>query len=213
MGAHADDAGRARHFYTEYDAAAGLATEIVQSLTVHGVPPAVLLLLIGVPYILLRNLAPWDGLANGSHFMILTIRSNTLLCVLINGAHAGETFTLHRTRFVVPADPHQPEWVRVQFPCKLAFVLTINKVAGQAFKKVGVYLPTQCFAHGQCYAALTRATDIRRLLVWNGRGDNRVVNIVLQDALMQTPLAPADVVQLLDNEPTHATMDHHAPVL
>lgn len=51
---------------------------------------------------------------------------------------------------------------RKQFPVKLCFALTINKVKGQTYEKVGI---SPVFAHGQLYVAFSRA---RR---WNGVKD------------------------------------------
>jgi hypothetical protein len=46
-----------------------------------------------------------------------------------------------------------------QFPVRLAFALTINKVQGQSVKHVGIDLrePVFKFSHGQPYVALSRA--------------------------------------------------------
>ena len=58
--------------------------------------------------------------------------------------------------------------VRKQFPIKLAYTLTIDKSQGQSLKRVGVYLCSECFSHGQLYTALSRATDPNSLCIYLG---------------------------------------------
>ena len=46
--------------------------------------------------------------------------------------------------------------MRLQFPIKPAYAMTINKKQGQTFEKVGLYFPAEVFTHGQLYLALSR---------------------------------------------------------
>ncbi len=52
-----------------------------------------------------------------------------------------------------------------QFPIRLAFAMTINKSQGQTFKKVGLYLPTPVFSHGQFYVAASRISKFENLKI------------------------------------------------
>ena len=45
---------------------------------------------------------------------------------------------------------------RKQFPIKPAFAMTANKAQGQTLSRVGIYLGTDFFSHGQLYVAMSR---------------------------------------------------------
>ena len=44
-----------------------------------------------------------------------------------------------------------------------AFAMTINKAQGQTLQRVGIYLDTPCFSHGQLYVAASRVGKRDRL--------------------------------------------------
>eukprot|EP00978_Attheya_sp_CCMP212_P006244 scaffold14163_cov51-Attheya_sp.AAC.2 len=76
---------------------------------------------------------------------------------------------------------------RKQFPLALAYALTIDKSQGQSLQRVGLYLPTPCFAHGQLYTAFARSMSSRELAVFlgpNGEAD-MTRNVVWPEALIK----------------------------
>jgi ATP-dependent DNA helicase PIF1 len=57
-------------------------------------------------------------------------------------------------------DPALPfNFLRHQFPVRLAYAMTINKSQCQTFDKVGLYLPEPCFSHGQFYTGCSKAME------------------------------------------------------
>jgi len=73
------------------------------------------------------------------------------------------------------------EFKRLQFPVRLAFVMSINKAQGQSLKVAGINLETPCFSHGQLYVACSRVGTGKNLYVFAPDGKTR--NIVYQTAL------------------------------
>ena len=63
--------------------------EFLNSLTIGGLPPHKLLLKIGSPIILLRNLNPSDGLCNGTRLICRSFQKHVIEAEIITGKHAG----------------------------------------------------------------------------------------------------------------------------
>ena len=60
---------------------------------------------------------------------------------------------------------------RKQFPVKLSFAMTVNKLQGQTIPNAGIYLPEPVFSHGQLYVALSRATATSNIKILPGTHD------------------------------------------
>ena len=114
---------------------------------------------------LLRNLSLKDGLCNGTHLIVRRLHTNVCDCEVLTGVRKGERVLIPRIVFA-PDDTNLPfKLKRVQFPLRLAYVLTINKSQGQTFEEVGIYLEKACFGHGQLYVAFSRARSFRSVKV------------------------------------------------
>ena len=76
---------------------------------------------------------------------------------IINGPGKGETVTIPRNTFIEPLKREGTTIRQKQFSIKIAYALTIDKAQGQSLERVGVYLISECFAHGQLYTDISGA--------------------------------------------------------
>ena len=107
-----------------------IPSEYLNSMSISGLPDHDLKLKIGAPVMLLRNLQGGqnNSLRNGTRMIIVNMMDRVLECEVAVGARKG-------LRVYLPRIPHHDRSgdfpftiVRRQFPVRVAFCITINKV-------------------------------------------------------------------------------------
>ncbi|KAI3642148.1 hypothetical protein MP228_002200 [Amoeboaphelidium protococcarum] len=153
--------------------------EVLNALDYSGIPQAKLMLKVGVSVMLIRNLNIDAGLVNGTMLKVLTLNRNSIKCQIINGSRKNDIVSIPKIGITV-SEFENVEFVRHQFPVRLAFAATINKAQGQTLAKCGIYLQQQVFAHGQLYVAFSRVRSSSDVTVCY---EDAPKNIVYQDVI------------------------------
>lgn len=164
-----------------------MSIDILNAFKTNGFPYHRLLLKIGQPVMVIRNLSVAQGICNGTRLIILAISTYILRCKILTGPCVGDIVAIPRIKLIHSGDRDFPvPFSRNQFPVRPAFCLTINKAQGQSLDKVGVLLSGPVFSHGQLYVALSRCTDPTNLRVglYSNTGTACTTNVVCKEVLL-----------------------------
>ncbi|XP_019179701.1 PREDICTED: ATP-dependent DNA helicase PIF1-like [Ipomoea nil] len=157
-------------------------TEFINGIRASGVPNHVLILKVGSPIMLLRNIDHTMGLCNGTRLVVSRLAEHVVEAKIMTGTHVGKKVLIARMS-MTPSDPRFPfKFQRKQFPIMLSYAMTINKIQGQTLTHVGLLLKKPVFVHGQLYVAASRVTNPKGLKIVicdeNGQDSNSTINVV-----------------------------------
>lgn len=174
-----EDEGVDRHITNRYP------NEFLNSLNPSGLPPFQLDLKVGCPIMLLRNIAPKDGLCNGTRLTVEKCSTFVIEARILTGDKFGDLVFIPRISLTPSSSELPVKFTRRQYPIRGAFSMTINKSQGQSVKFVGLDLRTPVFSHGQLYVALSRCTSSGRIsLLLPPDNVDSTTNIVYPEVLL-----------------------------
>ncbi|KAG7560487.1 P-loop containing nucleoside triphosphate hydrolase [Arabidopsis thaliana x Arabidopsis arenosa] len=144
---------------------------IFGSITVPGVPKQILRLKVGAPVMLLADVDPSRGLCTGTRLQIVQLGDTMLEArfATTQPGHPPRMLELIPKMHMFSGKDFVTPMRRTQYPFTLAFAMTVDQSRGQAFSKVGLYLPKQVLSPpGQRYLAIskvTAATGLTQVLI------------------------------------------------
>ncbi|XP_076943903.1 uncharacterized protein LOC143614309 [Bidens hawaiensis] len=161
------------------------STEILNGLKIAGLPNHKLILKVGVPVMLLRNIDQKQGLCNGTRLQVVSLGTHVIEVKILSGTNTGERISIPRIA-LTPSDKSIAfTFTRRQYPLSVCFAMTINKSQGQSLTSVGLYLKNDVFSHGRLYVALSRVASKKGLKIpildKNGKQANKTTNVVFKE--------------------------------
>ena len=127
---------------------------------------------------MLRNINQ-PKLCNGTRLSVKKLMTNIIEAKILTGPFESED-VLKPIIPMIPIDISF-QFKRLQFPIRLAFVITINKAQGESLELCGLYLRTDCFSHEQLYVACSRVGNPENLFIYTENGTTK--NIVYPQVL------------------------------
>ena len=134
----------------------------------------------------MRNISKF--IANGTKMIVRQMYTNIIEAEIINGPGKGKIIAIPRITLIEELHKEGTTLRRPQFPVKVAYAMTIDKSQGQSLERVGLYLITEYFAHGQLYTGCSRAKCPTAISFYIPliNGEEKTKNIVWKEVLLET---------------------------
>ncbi|POS84236.1 hypothetical protein EPUL_002350 [Erysiphe pulchra] len=171
--------------------------EYLRQITGQVLAAGILKLQVGMPFMLIRNYYSKFGLCNGSRLIVTHLLNRAIKERIISQdpRFGGKEYIISRASMTSREDVSFT-MVRKQLPLRPCFSMTINKSQGQTLKQVGVDLSTSTFTPWQLYAALSRVTDVRNMIVLLPLEQRTTDNVVYPEVLLRPPMINPETVPL-----------------
>ncbi|XP_057720350.1 uncharacterized protein LOC130934840 [Arachis stenosperma] len=101
--------------------------EILNGINCSGLPPHNLVLKVGAPVMLLRNIDQTNGLCNGTRMQVRRMENHVIECKTLTGNKVGSIVLIPRLNLIPNNETLPVRFQRRQFPIIMSFAMTINK--------------------------------------------------------------------------------------
>ena len=123
--------------------------EFLKSIRAYGVPNYKLVLKVGAPIMMLRNMDQSAELCNGRHLLVDHLGNRVIQATIIFGSNIGYKVFIPMITLAPKDNSKIPVALRRRkFLVSLCFGMTINKSQGESLSHVGLFLPKPVFSHG-----------------------------------------------------------------